>query len=395
MKIEQAQVQLSSSHRKTENSETSEHLRAWQDGVGSLEYQSDTGSSSLRAEAERLRDAPADGANPGPPSLDDVHKRIDDLRKRLGDDDQVSLSPEALAVHAGEVAKAKQASGELDVENLGDLKLSITKLMVEAYTGRKIEFYHPNQDGASGGSGGTSPVGGSQGRDATQGTDEREGWGMVYEYRESHSESEQTSFAAHGVVRTEDGREINFTAAVEMAREFTSNESLSIRAGDALKDPLVINYNGTAAQLSEEQMAFDIDSDGKKDQIAVLSPNSAFLALDRNGDGTINNGNELFGAQTGDGFKELAALDEDGNRWIDENDSGYSKLLLWSPSAEGNGSLSTLAERNIGAIYLGNVSTQFDLKDSSNDLQGQVRSSSVYLNEDGTPGTIQQIDLVA
>ena len=39
---------------------------------------------------------------------------------------------------------------------------------------------------------------------------------------------------------------------------------------------------------------------------------------------------------TGDGFKDLAMYDEDGNGWIDENDEIFSKLLIWSKDENGN-----------------------------------------------------------
>jgi hypothetical protein len=66
---------------------------------------------------------------------------------------------------------------------------------------------------------------------------------------------------------------------------------------------------------------------------------------------------------------------------------------VWSKSG-GADQVGSLKERNVGAIYLGNQSTQFELKDSANQLQGAVRSSGVYVKEDGSGvGSVQQIDL--
>lgn len=375
MKIEQSQVQLAASHHEMERHERSESLRMWRDGGPSLEYHGEEASLRLRADDQRLLDGPPPGPPPfgGPPE----QARPNGLPFN---DDELDLSPAALAVQAEEAAELKELDDESLIENLDDLKLNITKLMIEAFTGREIEIYQPKP----------------KDEEPPEGEGERVGWGMSYDYQEVHIEAEQTSFQAHGVVHTADGRQIDFTAELEMSRYYESRESLSLRAGDALKDPLVLNFNGSAAQLTEERMAFDIDGDGNKDQIALLAPNSAYLALDRNGDGRINDGTELFGPRTGNGFNELEKLDDDGNRWIDENDAAWEKLQLWQPSAgEGLGSLRSLADQNVGAIYLGRVSTSFDMKDNNNELQGKVRSSGVYLNEDGTPGTIQQIDLVA
>ena len=225
--------------------------------------------------------------------------------------------------------------------------------------------------------------------------DQRQGWGIEYDRHETIRESEQTSFSAEGIVRTSDGKEIRFRLALEMSREFFQKSDISIRAGDAVrKDPLVINFDGTAAQLTDTKFDFDIDSDGAADSISFVGAGSGFLALDKDGNGAIDNGSELFGTQSGDGFADLSAYDGDGNNWIDENDAVYAKLLVWSKNAAGQDTLSTLAQRNIGALYLGSIATPFDLKNASNDLQGQVRSSGIYLREDGGAGTVQQIDLI-
>ena len=129
-------------------------------------------------------------------------------------------------------------------------------------------------------------------------------------------------FAAAGRVVTQDGQEIAFRAELYMSRSFVANSSLTLIGGNAvMTDPLVINFDGTGAQLENTRFAFDLDSDGTSEQIANLRPNSGYLALDRNGDGVINNGGELFGPVSNNGFTELAAYDDDGNGFIDEGDA--------------------------------------------------------------------------
>ena len=68
-------------------------------------------------------------------------------------------------------------------------------------------------------------------------------------------------------------------------------------------------------------------------------------------------------------------------------------MRVWQRDANGNDSLSSLRERGVGALYLGSAETQFALTDSDNQRLGQIRASGVYLNEDGSAGTLQQIDL--
>jgi hypothetical protein len=179
-----------------------------------------------------------------------------------------------------------------------------------------------------------------------------------------------------------------------MSREHVEKTDISLRLGDVKKkDPLVINFGGTAAKLTDTKFSFDLDADGKADQISFVGAGSGFLALDKNSDGQINNGSELFGPVSSNGFQELAAYDLDKNSWIDESDAVYSQLKVWTKDGSGNDVLSTLAQTKVGAIYLGNVSTPFDIKNGQNQLDGQIRSSGAYLNEDGGAGIVQQIDL--
>ena len=61
--------------------------------------------------------------------------------------------------------------------------------------------------------------------------------------------------------------------------------------------------------------------------------------------------------------------------------------------SKGNDTLSGLKQKDVGAIYLGYQTTQFMLKNKQNETQGRLRSSGIYVNENGSVGTIQQIDL--
>ncbi len=220
------------------------------------------------------------------------------------------------------------------------------------------------------------------------------GFGVEYERHESYTESEQMHFQASGVVRTADGQEIAFKLDLNMQRSYHVESHVSLFAGDARKkDPLVINFGGSAAQLQSQRFEFDIDADGSQENIAMLGSNSGFLALDLNGDQKINDGSELFGTTSGNGFADLAKFDADQNGWIDESDAVFNQLRVWTPDAQGGGKLSTLLEKQVGALYLGSQATPFELRDSNNQSLGSVRSSGVYLSENGSSGSLQQIDL--
>ena len=261
-----------------------------------------------------------------------------------------------------------------DIEN--DPTMQLLLGMLEAMTGHKIKRLDKAHN------------------DDAPGQAQRMGWGMEYDRQVSHYEAEVTTFSAEGVIKTADGKQINFNLELTMSREYYEESNFSLRAGDAVfKDPLVLNFNGSAAQLTNTKFAFDIDVDGQQDNISFVGPDSGFLALDRNGNGTIDDGSELFGAQSGNGFADLAQYDSDGNHWIDENDSIFADLRVWQKDASGADSLSTLAQMGVGALYLGTVSTPFSVNTANNQSLGQVRSTGIYLNENGSAGTLQQIDL--
>lgn len=217
-------------------------------------------------------------------------------------------------------------------------------------------------------------------------------------------EQEDTSFSTVGTVRTKDGREINFNVNVNMSRrcEEYYREELNV-AQFSLYDPLVINLDTDATELSDQTFYFDLNADGEEEEISMLK-GSGYLALDKNGDGVINDGSELFGTGNGDGFADLARYDEDGNGWIDENDSIWSKLKIWCKDEKGNDVLYKLSDKGVGAICLQNVSTDFTLQGDRtardgetevNATNGAIRKTGIFLYENGNVGTVQHVDMAA
>ncbi|MBW7957515.1 MAG: hypothetical protein H3C68_06430 [Deltaproteobacteria bacterium] len=273
---------------------------------------------------------------------------------------------------------------KIDISGGVDHETFIRKLLIEALTGAKIKIKDlvpkaPENTEAE------DPQTGQAGRGGE--------WGMSYESSTVSASFEAVTFSASGTIKTAEGDEIGFSLELVMARASITMTDTSIRAGNAV-DPLVINYGGKAADLTSMRFSFDLDADGNQELIPFAGPGSGFLALDKNDDGIVNDGSELFGPMTGHGFKELSKYDFDGNNWIDEADPVFKDLRVWTKDAPGNDTFLSLSELGIGAVYLGYAEGDFDVRDQGNNALGQVRRTGLFLAENLTPGTVQQIDLI-
>ncbi len=208
-------------------------------------------------------------------------------------------------------------------------------------------------------------------------------------------ESQELSFTSKGNVTTADGRSIDFNLDISMSSSFSHYYREEFQGATAMCDPLVLNFEGEVADLTDTKFYFDLDCDGTEDEISTLASGNGFLALDNNGDGIINDGSELFGTRTGNGFGDLARFDSDGNGWIDENDDIYDRLKIWIKDAQGNDTLYSLKDKNVGAIYLGNVDTGFGIRsNTTGHLNGAIRRTGLFLYEDGTGvGTMSHLDI--
>lgn len=334
---------------------------------------------------------------------------------------KVSLSEKALQLLQNEQENAnKNANANLlrrsvqnnnavqnnEIDAPEDPKLLLIRAIIEAITGKSIKFVSESAANQSDKANSTTPtmanlanLANANGGEVIAVSSGNTAFGLRYNSNEVIKENETTNFSASGIIKTADGKEIQFQCDLSMQRSFYMDNSTEIFMGastdrKSLCDPLIINFAGTAAELKNTTFAFDLNADGSAENIQELAAGSAFLVLDKNKDGKINNGNEMFGTQSGDGFADLSVYDEDGNGWIDENDSVYNSLGVWNNSAYG-GKIRSLKEAGIGAIYLQNANTEFSIKDkTTNELQGQIRKTGIFLNEkNGNIGTIQHVDL--
>ena len=209
-----------------------------------------------------------------------------------------------------------------------------------------------------------------------------------------YSEQETTSFETKGTVITADGRQIDFNVSMKVSRRFEMRTKEVINFGASrCTDPLVINLDSNVCNVSDQKFLFDLDSDGTEESISMLGKGSGFLALDKNGDGVINDGSELFGTASGDGFADLMQYDQDGNGWIDEADEIFDKLRIWQMNEDGTSTLVALGKAGVGAICLGTADTEFSLNSYDNTNNAVIRKTGMFLYENGMVGTMQQVDM--
>ncbi len=180
------------------------------------------------------------------------------------------------------------------------------------------------------------------------------------------------------------------TATLVLSGRYSHTRSWQVDVGGDGGDggdgtPLVLDLDGDGIELlsKEDGVLFDIDLDGVADQTAWAASDDGLLALDRNGDGVINDRSELFGDTDGfsDGFANLASYDSNGDGVIDANDEIYDSLVVWqdlnSDGVSDEGEMLTLAQLNIVSISLN--STPGDMHVEGN----WISHVGTYLTGDG------------
>lgn len=187
----------------------------------------------------------------------------------------------------------------------------------------------------------------------------------------------------------------------EVIKEIHGESDDYDKAGKAQppRDPLIIDLGETGIELRslEHGVNFDLDNNGFSEKTAWIGTEDGFLALDRNGNGSIDNGGELFGDQvilkdgskSESGFEALAELDDNGDGIIDNKDSAFANLRVWI-DANHNGKsdsneLKTLNETGIISISLEHSEVSIVDEETGARI---AESASVTINKNGAVSTV-------
>jgi len=171
------------------------------------------------------------------------------------------------------------------------------------------------------------------------------------------------------------------------------------------RDPLTLDLNGNGLETlpinAANPVYFDLTGEGVQSSVGWVAPSDGFLALDRNGDGLINDGTELFGdatpayeagtttpttGKTADGFEALAQEDTNGDGIVNSGDANFANLHVWQDlnqdGVSQDGELKTLAELGIESFNVASINHSQLLANGN-----QIADTGTFTRTDGTSGT--------
>jgi hypothetical protein len=204
-------------------------------------------------------------------------------------------------------------------------------------------------------------------------------------------------FAAPAPVPTQQEHSATLALTLDARPQRTVSVALhttELEVNIATADPLVLDLSGAGIATTgvAAGVRFDLDGDGQQEQISTVAADTWLLALDRNGNGVIDDGRELFGDQHGaaHGFAELARHDADASGHadgvIDANDAVFSQLRLLQFAKDGTQVSQTLTEAGVTALELGYQNTRKALN-----LYDTVAQTAQFQRTDGSSGETADI----
>ena len=171
-------------------------------------------------------------------------------------------------------------------------------------------------------------------------------------------------------------------------------------------DPLALDLDGdgieTVGLNGASSILFEHDGDGIRTATGWLKGDDAFLVLDRNGNGTIDNGSELFGADTvksngqkaTSGLDALSDLDSNHDGVFDANDATFSQVSVWQDENQDgisqNGELKSFSELGIVSIDLSGTSQVKNLGNGNSQT-----ATATFTRADGSQGNAGDLNLAS
>ncbi|WKT60104.1 calcium-binding protein [Microbulbifer thermotolerans] len=177
------------------------------------------------------------------------------------------------------------------------------------------------------------------------------------------------------------------------------DETPEIGEAESRTSPIVIDLDGDGIEtLAVGASYFDLDSDGLSELSGWVGADDGLLVHDRDGDGRISNGAELFGnhsilsnGETAEhGFLALAEYDSNGDGLVDAQDSAFSALQIWR-DLNGNGVSDAGELQSLADVGVVSISTDYSHSDQVDVHGHEHRQVATVMLSDGTASTAADV----
>ncbi|MBI5907703.1 MAG: hypothetical protein HY853_03855 [Burkholderiales bacterium] len=180
-----------------------------------------------------------------------------------------------------------------------------------------------------------------------------------------------------------------------------------LRLQDSPPHPLGLDLDGDGLETvgigSTNPILFDHDGDGISNATGWIKPDDGFLVFDRNGDGRINDGSELFGdsnplygangevtGQAADGFAALAQEDTNHDGVVNAQDANWANLRVWqdlnSDGISQADELKSLESLGIAGFQVAKTENTTLLANGN-----QIADLGHFIKSDGSEGTLGNV----
>lgn len=163
------------------------------------------------------------------------------------------------------------------------------------------------------------------------------------------------------------------------------------------RSPLILDLDGDGVEtlsMTGNSIYFDHDNNGYAEKTGWANKDDAFLVMDKNKNGKIDSGTEMFGNNTSssaqNGFMALSQYDSNHDGLINSKDSEFKNIKLWqdknSNGVTDSGELYSLSDAGIKSISTGYIAT------NNTDSNGNtIKETGFFTRKNGSQGIVSDV----